>query len=61
MMDFGPVGIFVLVVTSAASFLLARWLSKRRRDKRSERERQGREASESRQVRRARARRRAGR
>jgi len=61
MMDFGPVGIFVLVVTSAASFLLARWLSKRRRDSKRERERQAREASDSRQVRRARARRRAGR
>ncbi|MGK6307030.1 hypothetical protein [Variovorax sp. DT-64] len=61
MMDFGPVGIFVLVVTSAASFLLARWLSKRRRDSKRERERQAREASDSRQVRRARERRRAGR
>jgi Flp pilus assembly protein TadB len=61
MMDFGPVGIFVLVVTSAASFLLARWLSKRRRDSKRERERRAREASDSRQVRRARERRRAGR
>ena len=60
-MDFGPVGIFVLVVTSACSFLLARWLSKRLRDKRRDRERQAREAAESRQVRRARERRREGR
>ena len=60
-MDFGPVAIFVLVVTSACSFLVARWLSKRMRDKRQERERKAREASDSRQVRRARDRRRAGR
>ena len=57
MPDFGPVGLFVLVVTSAGSFLLARWLSKRMRDKRRERERRAQEASQSRQVRRARARR----
>lgn len=57
MMDFGPIGIFVLIVTSAASFLLARWLSKRVRDKRRERERRAAESSQSRQVRRARERR----
>lgn len=57
-MDFGPVGLFVLVVTSAASFLFARWLSKRMRDKRRERERRAEEASQSRQVRRARERKR---
>jgi uncharacterized membrane protein YdjX (TVP38/TMEM64 family) len=56
-MDFGPVGIFVLVVTSACSFLLARWLGKRRRDARRERERRAAEAGQSRQVRRARERR----
>ncbi len=57
MLDFGPIGLFVLVVTSAASFLLARWLSKRRRDSKRERERRSEEASQSRQVRRARERR----
>jgi hypothetical protein len=61
MMDFGPVGIFVLVVTSAASFLLARWLSKRRRDSKRERERRSEEAAQSRQVRRARERRKVNR
>jgi hypothetical protein len=61
MTDFGPVGIFVLIVTSAASFLLARWLSKRRRDSKRERERRSEEASQSRQVRRAQERRRARR
>lgn len=60
-MDFGPIGIFVLVVTSAASFLLARWLSKRRRDSKRERERRVEESSQSRQVRRARERKNANR
>ncbi|RST55235.1 hypothetical protein [Variovorax sp. MHTC-1] len=55
-MDLGPVGIFVLVVTSACSFLLARWLSKRWRDARREREKRAAEAAQSRQVRRARER-----
>lgn len=61
MIDFGPIGLFVLVVTSAASFLLARWLSKRLRDKRRERERRAAESLQSRQVRRARERRKANR
>ena len=61
MMDFGPIGIFVLIVTSAASFLLARWLSRRVRDKRRERERRAAESAQSRQVRRARERRKVNR
>jgi len=56
MSDFGPAAIFILIVTSGASFLLARWLSKRRRDSKRERERRREEASQSRQVRRARER-----
>jgi hypothetical protein len=60
-MDFGPIGLFLVIVTGAASFLLARWLSKRMRDKRRERERRSEEALQSRQVRRARERRSAGR
>jgi hypothetical protein len=56
-MEFGPLGIFVLVVSSACSFLLARWLGKRRRDARREREKRAAEAAQSRQVRRARERR----
>ncbi|WP_076997298.1 hypothetical protein [Variovorax sp. KK3] len=59
--DFGPVTIFVLVVTSACSFLVARWLSKRVRNAKRERERKAREAADSRQVRRARERQRSGR
>ncbi len=56
-MEFGALGIFVLVVSSACSFLLARWLGKRRRDARREREKRAAEAAQSRQVRRARERR----
>jgi type II secretory pathway pseudopilin PulG len=56
-MEFGAFGIFVLVISCACSFLLARWLGKRRRDARRERERRATEAAQSRQVRRARERR----
>ncbi len=55
-MEFGALGIFLLVVSSACSFLLARWLGKRRREERRKRERQVTEAGQSRQVRRARER-----
>lgn len=57
MMEFGVAGIFVLVVSCACSFLLARWLGKRRREARRERDRRAAEAGQSRQVRRARERR----
>lgn len=55
-MEFGALGIFVLVISCACGFLLARWLGKRRRDARRERERRAAEAGQSRQVRRARER-----
>jgi uncharacterized membrane protein YdjX (TVP38/TMEM64 family) len=55
-MDFGAIGIFVLVVSCACSFLLARWLGKRRREERRQKERRATEAGQSRQVRRARER-----
>ena len=56
-MEFGAFGMFVLVISCACSFLLARWLGKRRRDARRDRERRTEEAGQSRQVRRARERR----
>ncbi len=56
-MEFGAFGMFVLVISCACSFLLARWLGKRRRDARRDRERRTEEAAQSRQVRRARERR----
>ena len=57
MMDFGPIGIFVLIVTSAASFLLARWLSKRGATSAASGSGAPRRPAQSRQVRRARERR----
>ena len=55
-MEFGALGIFVLVISCACSFLLARWLGKRRREARRQKERRAAEAGQSRQVRRARER-----
>ncbi|RZL96731.1 MAG: hypothetical protein EOP82_00150 [Variovorax sp.] len=55
-MEFGAFGIFVLVISCACSFLLARWLGKRRREARRQKERRAAEAGQSRQVRRARER-----
>lgn len=49
--------VLLLVVTAAATFLLARFLSRKRRDREREREQAQQRAGESRQVRRARERR----
>jgi uncharacterized membrane protein YdjX (TVP38/TMEM64 family) len=49
--------LLVLVLTSAATFTLARLLSRKWRDKRRQREEDAKRATESRQVRRARERR----
>ncbi len=56
-MEVGPIAIVVALVSGLASFLIGRWLSRSRREKKSARERALTEAAQSRQVRRARERR----
>ncbi|RYF63241.1 MAG: hypothetical protein EOO22_26325 [Comamonadaceae bacterium] len=57
MMDIGPVAIVVLLVSSIVSFLIGRWISRGRREKKAAQQRAAAEANQSRQVRRARERR----
>lgn len=56
-MEIGPIAIAVAVVSGLASFLIGRWLSRGRREKKAAKERAAAEATQSRQVRRARERR----
>lgn len=56
-MEVGPVAIAVALVSGLASFLIGRWLSKGRREKKAAKARAAAEATQSRQVRRARERR----
>ncbi|VWX62695.1 conserved hypothetical protein [Burkholderiales bacterium 8X] len=55
-MDFGTFGLVVLMASGACTFLLARWLGNRWRQKRRDKQRAAAEAQQSRQVRRARER-----
>ncbi|MGJ7497535.1 hypothetical protein ACSFA8_21005 [Variovorax sp. RT4R15] len=56
-MEVGTLAIVIAVVSGLASFLVGRWLSRGRREKKAARERAMAEAVQSRQVRRARERR----
>ena len=56
-MEVGPVAIAVALVSGFASFLIGRWLSRGRREKKAAQQRAATEATQSRQVRRARERR----
>jgi hypothetical protein len=56
-MDAGPIAIAVALVSGLVSFLVGRWLSKGRREKKAAQQRAAAEANQSRQVRRARERR----
>lgn len=56
-LDLSAVGLLVLGLSTLASFVLGRWLSRGWRDKRSQRDEAASRASESRQARRARERR----
>jgi type II secretory pathway pseudopilin PulG len=55
-MEIGIIGLVVAVLSGLASFVLGRWLSKRRRQKKADQARAAAEAGQSRQVRRARER-----
>jgi len=55
-MDVGIVGIGIAVVSGTASFLIGRWLSRRRREKKAVSALMATRAAQSRQVRRARQR-----
>jgi len=55
-MEIGIIGLVIAVLSGLASFVLGRWLSKRRRHKKAEQARAAAEAGQSRQVRRARER-----
>ena len=55
-MDIGILGLIIAVVSGLASFVLGRWLSNKRRQKKADQARAVVEAGQSRQVRRARAR-----
>lgn len=55
-MEVGIIGLVIAVVSGLGSFLLGRWLSKRRRQKKADQARAAIEAGQSRQVRRARER-----
>ena len=55
-MEIGILGIVVAVVCGLASFLVTRWLSRRRQQKEADQARVAAEAGQSRQVRRARER-----
>jgi len=55
-MDIGIIGLVIAVVSGLGSFVLGRWLSTRRRQKKAAQAREAAEAGQSRQVRRARER-----
>ena len=55
-MEVGIIGLLIAVLSGLASFVLGRWLSKRRRQKKADEARAAAEAGQSRQVRRARER-----
>jgi type II secretory pathway pseudopilin PulG len=55
-MEIGIIGLVIAVLSGLASFVLGRWLSKRRRQKKADHARAAAEAAQSRQVRRARER-----
>ena len=55
-MEIGIIGLVIAVLSGLASFVLGRWLSKRRRQKKADQARAAAEAAQSRQVRRARER-----
>jgi len=55
-MEAATLGLIIAVLSGIASFVLGRWLSGRRRQKKAERLRAAAEAAQSRQVRRARER-----
>jgi len=55
-MEIGILGLLIAIVSGLASFALGRWLSRRRREKNSDKARAAEHASQSRQVRRARER-----
>jgi hypothetical protein len=59
-MEFGIAGLLFFLVSCGGTFLLTRWLTRRRRDADRDRERQAADATQSRQVRRARQRRERG-
>lgn len=52
-MEIGIIGLAIAVLSGLASFVLGRWLSSRRRQKKAEQARAAAEAGQSRQVRRA--------
>jgi len=56
-MEVGIIGLVIAVVSGLGSFAIGRWLSNRRRQKKTEQARAVAEAAQSRQVRRARERR----
>ncbi len=56
-MEVGPIAIVIALVSGLASFLIGRWLSKGRRERKAAKERAAAQATQSRQVRRARERR----
>ena len=51
--EMGIAGLMILLASAGVSFVLGRWLSRRRREKTAQRERAVAEAGRSRQVRRA--------
>lgn len=55
-MEIGIIGVVIAVASGLCSFALGRWLTTRRRQKKSDQARAAAEAGQSRQVRRARAR-----
>jgi type II secretory pathway pseudopilin PulG len=55
-MEVGPIAIAVALISGFASFLIGRWLSRNRREKKARQQRAAVEAGQSRQVRRARER-----
>ncbi len=57
-MEVGTIAIVVAAISGLVSFLIGRWLSRGRREKKALRARAAAEATQSRQVRRARERRR---
>lgn len=56
-MEVGPLAIAIALVSGLASFLIGRWLSRGRREKKAAEARAAAQANQSRQVRRARKRR----
>ncbi len=56
-MEIGPIAIVVAAVSGLISFVVARWLSRSRREKKAKQQQAAADAKQSRQVRRARQRR----